>query len=159
MATQANTFEDFGTVGAGYSAPRAVTTEPNRVRSLPNEDIFFYRKPIDNSRVVKQANPAARARDRRYLAAIMAGTLVAGAFVWPVMDSISTGYQISELKQQQERLIAESTALEVEEARLLSPERLQLLAPQMQFADPEPGQVVFLNPTPDGSLAYNSPSK
>jgi hypothetical protein len=63
------------------------------------------------------------------------------------------------LRQQQERLIAENTSLEVEEARLMSPERLQQLAPDLQFSDPAPGQVVFLNPKPDGSLAFNAKSK
>jgi hypothetical protein len=47
----------------------------------------------------------------------------------------------------------------VDEARMASPERLQQLAPGLEFSDPSPGQVVFLNPRPDGSLALNNKSK
>jgi hypothetical protein len=41
----------------------------------------------------------------------------------------------------------------LEEARLLSPARLQELAEQRRFVPPAPGQVVRLNPKGDGSLA------
>jgi hypothetical protein len=45
--------------------------------------------------------------------------------------------------------------LELDEARLLSPERLQQLAGQLQLVDPDPTRVVYLNPPTDGSLALN----
>jgi regulator of replication initiation timing len=75
------------------------------------------------------------------------------------MYGMLAGYQIESLKAQQQRLIAEKTTLAVEEARLLSPERLEESAQAQQFIEPAPDQVVFLHPKSDGSLALNVPSK
>jgi hypothetical protein len=160
MATQASTYDGFETV-EGFSAapPRWERTDPYRLRALPNEDIYFHRKSFDNSGVVRLADPVASARGWHRVVLTTAVTLVLGAFLWPVLDGIQSGYQIERLRLEQERLIAENTSLEVDEARLMSPERLQQLAPELQFSDPAPGQVVFLNPNPDGSLAFNTKSK
>jgi len=160
MATQANSYEGFeADARLNAAPPRRERTDPYRLRALPNEDIYFHRKSFDNSGVVRLADPAAGARGWHRVALTTAVTLVLGAFLWPVLDGIQSGYQIERLRQQQERLIAENTSLEVDEARLMSPERLQQLAPELQFSDPAPGQVVFLNPNPDGSLAFNTKSK
>ena len=160
MATQANTFDGFeGTEGLEAAPPRRERTDPYRLRALPNEDIYFHRKSFDNSGVVRMADPAAGARGWHRVALTTAVTLLLGAFLWPVLDGIQSGYQIERLRLEQERLIAQSTSLEVDEARLMSPERLQQLAPGLEFSDPAPGQVVFLNPNPDGSLAFNTKSK
>jgi hypothetical protein len=126
---------------------------------LPNEDIYFYRKSFDNSGVNRLEDPVAGARCWHRVALTTAVTLGLAAFIWPTLDGMLSGYQIEKLRQQQERLVAEDTTLEVDEARLKSPERLQQLAPELEFSDPAPGQVVFLNPTPDGSLALNTKSK
>ena len=160
MATQANSYEGFETAEALNAAPpRRERTDPYRLRALPNEDIYFHRKSFDNSGVVRLADPVAGKRGWDRVALTTAVTVVLGAFLWPALDGIQSGYQIERLRQQQERLIAENTSLEVDEARLTSPERLQQLAPTLEFSDPAPGQVVFLNPNPDGSLAFNTKSK
>jgi hypothetical protein len=65
------------------------------------------------------------------------------------------GYQIHSLEKNQEKLARENAMLELDEARLLSPERLQQLAGQLQLVDPDPTRVVYLNPPTDGSLALN----
>ena len=160
MATQANSYDGFETAaGLNAAPPRRERTDPYRLRALPNEDIYFHRKSFDNSGVVRLAEPAEGKRGWHRVALTTAVTVALGAFLWPVLDGIQSGYQIERLRQQQERLIAENTSLEVDEARLTSPERLQQLAPTLEFSDPAPGQVVFLNPDPDGSLAFNTKSK
>jgi hypothetical protein len=160
MATQANSYDGFEAAeGMGGAPPRTERTDMNRVRALPNEDIYFYRKSFDNSGVVRLPDPVAGARCWRRVAVTTAGTVALAAFFWPALYGMLSGYQIEQLRRQQERLIAENTSLEVDEARMMSPERLQQLAPGLEFSDPSPGQVVFLNPKPDGSLAFNSKSK
>ena len=70
MATLANILNQF--IGAGSVAdatPRSVTWETSeecKLRALPNEDVYLFTKRIDNSRVVRQADPRARARDWKF---------------------------------------------------------------------------------------------
>ena len=118
---------------------------------------------------IAPASPAARAQTRsvrrarsqrwRRVVFTTAGTLALAALLSPNVYGILQGYRIESLKLDQARLVAERASLEVEEARLMSPERLQELAPNLEFLDPGPGQVVYLNPKPDGSLAWNQKSK
>jgi hypothetical protein len=161
MATQANSFENFeAEAGSGGSARRRVRREkadPYRLRPIPNEEIYFYKKVIDNSRVMRQADPRGRARCWRWIATTAAGTLLLAALLWPGVYGMAAGYQIESLKVEQQRLLAERSALEAEEASLLSPEKLEELARQQNFIDPAPTQVVYLPPAADSSLAALHP--
>jgi hypothetical protein len=163
MATQATPYDGFeAAAGPWVAEPQSARREepdPHRLRPLPNEDIYLYRKAIDNSRVVRQADPRARAQCRRWIATAGAGALLAFALLWQATYSRLAGYQIESLREQQQRLLAERSTLEVEEARLMSPERLEILARNQKFLDPAPEQVVFLQPKADGSLARNLASK
>jgi hypothetical protein len=162
MATQTLAYEKLAAaeweMGASREELRSRTGR-HKLLPLPNEHIYLYRKAIDNSRVVRQADPRARAICWRRIATTTAGTLLLVALLWPGMYGMLAGYQIESLKAQQQRLIAEKTTLAVEEARLLSPERLEESAQAQQFIEPAPDQVVFLHPQSDGSLALNVPSK
>ena len=65
------------------------------------------------------------------------------------------GYQVQALKQERQRLIDERSTLEVQEAALLSPARLEKLAKAQRLLEPAPGQVIHLDPHGDGSMAMN----
>jgi hypothetical protein len=125
-----------------------------RLRALPNEDVYFFIKRIDNSRVVRQADPLERARDRRVVAggflaaALLIGTLLPSAY------GLIAGYQLNQLRSENVRLLNEKSKLELEEARLVSPERLQELAKKYNFEAPTPGRVVHVTGN-DESLALN----
>jgi len=130
-----------------------------RLRSFPFEDVYWHHKRIDNSRVVRQ--PDARAR-RKCWQAVAASALAALLMIFlslPNALGTITGYHIQGLEQERARLLAEKEALEVQEAALLSPQRMEQLAQEMQLRDPAPGQVLVLNPKADGSLALNVPTK
>jgi len=163
MATQATSYDRFEAaaeleVGA-RQRPRKEQADPYRLRPLPNESIYFYRKAIDNSRVVRQADPQARSRCWRWIATATASTMFLFALLWPNVCGLLAGYQIESLKAEQQRLLAQRAELEVAEARLLSPERLERMAQTQEFIDPAPEQVVFLQPKADGALALNLPAK
>jgi hypothetical protein len=163
MATQATSYDRFEAaaeleVGA-RQRPRKEKDDPYRLRPLPNESIYFYRKTIDNSRVVRQADPQARSRCWRWIATATASTMFLFALLWPNVCGLLAGYQIESLKAEQQRLLAQRAELEVAEARLLSPERLERMAQTQEFIDPAPEQVVFLQPKADGALALNLPAK
>jgi cell division protein FtsL len=158
MATLANIFNQFTGVKAVAGTADATVTRERcdafRLRTLPNEDVYFFVKRIDNSRVVRQADPRARARDWRLIAtASMAAAVFVGVLL-PSAYGLMAGYQLTQLQKQQEQLVSERAKLEIEEAKLVSAERLQELANMQQFIDPAPDRTVYL-PKADSSLALN----
>jgi len=129
--------------------------DPFRLRTLPNEDVYFFVKRIDNSRVLKQRDPrAARECWSAIGAFAVLAVLLAGALA-PTVWGTFAGYQLQALKQERQRLVDERSTLEVQEAGLLSPARLEKLAKAQRLLEPAPGQVVHLDPHTDGSMAMN----
>jgi len=64
------------------------------------------------------------------------------------------GYHLNALHQEHQPLPTERAMLEMEEARLVSPERLQKLAKDHAFIDPTPERTIYLAPK-EGSMAMN----
>jgi len=162
MATLATFFTRLFTPSpAASEAPVAGVQMPDDIyvlRSIPNEDVFFFVKTIDNSRVVRQADPVA---PRRCWKTIVGGCTAAVLLIFlllPGAYNLLAGYQIQQLRAQRQQLLNERAALELEEARLLSPERLEELAKMLEFIDPAPGSVIYLPPF-EGSFALNVPRK
>lgn len=158
MATLANIFNHF--IGAGTvteSAARTATRETIdafKLRPIPNEDVYFYIKRIDNAKVLKQADRRARTGDWRNAALLGAATTALIVALLPSAYGLLAGYQISNLSKEHSRLVNEKARLELEEARLVSTARLQELARVQEFVDPAPANTVYLQPT-DKSLALN----
>lgn len=158
MATLANIFNQFA--GARTLTGAAVDTMPlrsregTRLRALPNEDVFFFVKRIDNARVVKLADPRSRSRDWKLIGSAGFAAIAFIGFLLPSAYGLMAGYQLSQLQREHQHLAIERTRLEMEEARLVSVERLQQLANIQQFVDPAPDRTVYLSRT-DDSLALN----
>lgn len=163
MATLAALFRRYpaGSVRA-EAAPQSGwedVEDDYRLRPFPFEDVYWHSKKIDNSRVVRQ--PDARGR-RKCWQGIGAAALAALLMIFlSLPNALGTiaGYRIQALEQERMRLLSQREAMEVQEAALLSPQRLEELAQEMQLRDPVPGQVLVLNPQADGSLALNVPTK
>lgn len=159
MATLANIFNHF--IGAGSvveSASRTATRHMSDVytlRAVPNEDVFFFTKRIDNSRVLRQTDPRARARDWKMVGGAGFAAMSLIVMLLPSAYGLMAGYQLSSLKKEQHRLVSERASLELEEARLISAERLQELARIQEFVDPAPDRTVYLSPKNDKSVALN----
>jgi len=160
MATLANMFHrvfdhrffDRGFEGAAETrTPRAASTS-NRVRAFANEDIYFYTKRIDNSGVVREADPQARGTCWKLIGSVVAAAVVLIGVLLPSAYSLLAGYQIQALQQEQQRLATDQASLELQEAQLISPARMEELARQQQFIDPPSQKVVYLD-TKGGSLA------
>ena len=154
LATFFRRFEAEATTG-NTRAEQRLEPDPCRLRALPNEDVFFYCKKIDNSRLVREADPRARNQCWTAIGAACAVVALLTTALMPVVAGTMAGYKIQELKAEEQRLLDERRVLEIDEARLLSPARLQELAEQRQLVAPAPGQVVHLNPRGDGALALN----
>lgn len=159
MATLANIFNQF--TGAGSvadAAPRSVTWETSeefKLRSLPNEDVYLFTKRLDNSRVIRQADPGARAQDWKVVGGASFAAIALICMLLPSAYGLMAGYQVSQLYLENQKLRSERARLEVQEARLLSAERLQELAKMQDFIDPAPERTVYLEPKNMKALALN----
>jgi hypothetical protein len=125
------------------------------VRAFPNEDIYFFVKRIDNSRVVRQADPQAGGVCWKMIGSVGAAALLLIAVLLPSAYGLLAGYQIQSLREESKRLASEQASLELQEAKLVSPERMEQLARMQQFIDPEPQKVVYLDSKDGSSYALN----
>lgn len=128
--------------------------ESTRIRSFMNEDVLFYVKRIDNSGVVRAADPASRSRALKLAGSMFGAAVLLVGVLLPGAYGLMAGYQIQSLEREHERLASEQASLELEEAKLLSPARMEQLAREQQFIDPAPQKVVYL----PGDPAENAPA-
>jgi cell division protein FtsL len=109
----------------------------------------FFAKRIDNSRVVKLADPK-RAQEIRQL--VLAGVVFFAVFLvysWQHFRSIEHGYRIEAQRIQRDKLMEENRELNLEVAGLRDPQRIDVLARKMGLQAPNPGQFVNMEPTID----------
>lgn len=127
-----------------------------RARASAAQGEIFFVKQIDNSRLVRVANPQER---REFLIWVMMGTVLfaAGlAYAWQRFALVRYGYTIEQLKSRREALIESNRQLRLEEASLRSPERIDAIArANLGLETPRPGQVLSLEDSPpatDGTV-------
>jgi hypothetical protein len=158
MATMPAFLDKTVNVGASASsaAPSVARLAKNsdRLRPLPLDDVLFFSKRIDNSRLVRAADPRARGAcwsavgAASVLLVLLTGTLV------PSLAGRLEGYKLEALKGEERRLLDERRTLELQEAELLSPDRLQQMAEKQNLVAPQAGQVVHLDGNkPDSAFA------
>jgi hypothetical protein len=146
MASLATFVNRFVGVRDLAEAPPAVwvRTESPRLRSIANEDVYLFMKRIDNSSVVRAADPIARrARSRSVATGFVAALLVIAGLV-PAAYNTMAGFTIQNLRQEQDKLTQQEAQLDLQEAKLLSYDRLEKLANSLKMVDPVPQQVEIL---------------
>ncbi|MBI4875864.1 MAG: hypothetical protein HY822_14605 [Acidobacteria bacterium] len=117
----------------------------NRIRAIPNEELYLFQKKIDNSRVVRQADPQARWSVVKFIGSSFVVALVLVTMMLPHIRGVAASYQIESLRQEQRRLLEKRDALEVEEASLTSTERLLEFARQRKFDVPAPRNEIYVD--------------
>jgi hypothetical protein len=136
-----------------------VQSDPFQLRALPNDGIYFYSKKIDNSRVIRQADPGARGECWSAVGAAGVLLVLGGSIIAPHVGSVLAGYKLEALKQERQTLVDQKRDLEVKEAGLLSPERLNALARAHSLTSPASDQVIHLDTdTVDSSVARVQPA-
>jgi len=127
-----------------------VAVPQNRRKScwLGTPEIYF-RKRIDNSRLVKIEDPR-RERDMRMfgIALCILFVLVMG-YAWQHFRAIEYGYRIEALRSQRDGLAGMNQALRLEEASLRDPERIDAMARKLGMQAPDPGQVIRMDENSD----------
>jgi len=125
-----------------------------RNRRGPTPEALFTRH-IDNSRLVKADDPA-RAREMRTFACAMAFFLsLVMIYGWQHLSAIQYGYRIAAEQQQVQQLIEQNRELQLTQAQLADPARIDTLARNYGLVAPRPGQVVLPNAALDPNGAAN----
>ncbi|MDQ2898275.1 MAG: hypothetical protein M3Y07_00570 [Acidobacteriota bacterium] len=158
MATLATIFRRTDAPAARGSARSdtrlKIAADPYKLRALPNDDVYFYSKRIDNSRIVRQPSPRARGECWSAIGATCIAAVLIGSVFAPSVANIFAGYKLQSLRQERQSLLDERRVLDVEEATLMSTSHLNELAGKRNLAYPKAGQVIRLNPSA-GALALN----
>jgi hypothetical protein len=123
--------------------------DPFRLRPLPQEDVFFFCKKIDNSRLDREPDPKARGVAWSTIGAACVAVVALAAATFPALSSTLAGYKLEALRAEQRRLVEERRTLEFEEAIVLSPDRVRALAQKHNLAPPSDGQVMHLDGNDD----------
>ncbi len=147
MATLATMLDRFTTShDAPDGRPRVLAHEDRfQVPAFPNEDVYLYVKHIDNSRVYREADPAARKICWRVIGSTFVFAVMVIALLLPSLNKLMAGYKMEALRQERQRLELDRASLELAETKLLSPARLEELARMQRFVDPAPEAVVYLD--------------
>lgn len=112
---------------------------------------FYFQKNIDNSRLVRVADPQRRREVRMFSAVVALFFMLAMIYTWQHFRSIEYGYQIEAQKTEHDRLQEMNRTLKLEQALLRDPGRIDVLARRMDLEPPRPGQVVRLDSEASGS--------
>ena len=155
MATLATILDRFTTPhdAAGDARPRVLDNEdPFEVPAFPNEDVYLYVKHIDNSGILREADPAERKICWRLIGSSFAFAVVVIALLLPSLNRLMAGYKMEALRQERQRLELDRASLELEETKLLRPARLEQLSRMQRFVDPAPEAVVYLDGNKSDSI-------
>ena len=154
MATLPNAFYNRHETSRAATRPAPVPAEAScALRALPHEDVFFYCKKIDNSRLVREADPKAGPACWNVLGAACLAVVSLAVASAPKVATTMEGYKLEALRTEEQRLLDERRALDLQEAQLLSPERLEILARKQNLVTPGNDQVFHLETRPDGTVA------
>ena len=153
MATLPKVFERIQTPRPSRGPVAVPADNGCALRSLPQEDVFFFAKKIDNSRLVREPDPKARGACWNVIGAACLGVIAFGVVMAPQVATKMEGYKLEALRNEEQRLLDERRALDLQEAQLLSPERLEKLAKGQNLVTPAPDQVFHLETRADGTVA------
>jgi hypothetical protein len=154
VATLATMYSRFFERGLEAESPRRPGGGA-ALRAFANEDIYFFVKRIDNTRVVREADPQARGTCWKLIGSVVSAVVLLIFVLLPSAYGLLAGYQIQTLRQDAERLGTERASLELSEAKLLSPARMAELARIQEFIDPPAQKVVYLENAQAGTVAMN----
>src|SRR5512143_3024068 len=110
---------------------------------------IYFRKSIDNSRLVKVEDPRRAREMRQFGIALCCLFVLVMLYAFQHFRAIEYGYQIESMRSQRDGLVEMNRALRLEEASLRDPERIDLMARKLGLQSPQPGQVIHMDSTSD----------
>ena len=99
------------------AAPVRAERNPFELRALPLEDVFFYCKKIDNSRLEREHDPKAQGACWSAIGgAVVVLALLTGVLA-PSVASTMAGYKLEALRAEERSLLDERRTLELQGPR------------------------------------------
>jgi len=141
-------------VAAGREVRASLARRSAASRPLPLEEVCFFVKPIDNSRLVKVMDPHSKWEILKMLGAGLFVFLLAFGYILPYLGILNSGYRMEDLKREHEELIERSRQLQVKEAGLRDLRRVDEVArTELGMTRPTRDQVVYA----DGAAPPENP--
>ncbi len=122
--------------------------QPSRRRGVPTPEFYFTRS-LDNSRLVKAADPVRVRQMRVFAAAVTVLFSLIMVYGLQHFSAIESSYSVEAKKQVRDQLREENRQLRLSEAQLTQPGRIDGMARELGLAAPAPGQVVHPSAHPD----------
>ncbi|MGO9776988.1 MAG: cell division protein FtsL [Terracidiphilus sp.] len=144
MAACATTYFESGRSWSSRAAERnaeLLAQQPLRRRCSRTPELIFP-KSFDNSRLIKAPDPARARQIRLFSAAITVLFSLTMLYGLQHFSAIESGYRVESEKQLREQLREENRQLRLSEAQLTDPVRIDRMARELGFAEPQPGQMV-----------------
>jgi cell division protein FtsL len=114
---------------------------------------IYFAKSLDNSRVVRIADPKRRRELFSFAVTLCVLLLLVMTYVWQHFSAIEYGYKIEQLKSEREAIMESNRALKLEEASLRDLSRIDFLARQLGMQPPTVGQVEVMEPSSNDTAA------
>lgn len=158
---------DAGFVYDGVLAGRDVRAGLSRrsaaVAALPMEDVCFYVKEIDNSRLRRKVDPSDKRMMGRLIVLGIAAVVFCLTSFGPVAAKRQSGYRLQSLNNQYQKLKVVNSQLKDHQAKLSNVQRVQKLAKARGLASAPPERYAWqdraITPSSGGSeLARNHPT-
>jgi hypothetical protein len=130
---------------AAAAAMQSVRPAAGRQSFWTGTPEIYFSKGIDNSRLVKVEDPRRNREMKQFGTALAVLFLLVFAYTWQHFRAIEYGYQIESAKRDLNSLTEMNHALELEDASLRDPERIDVLARRMGLVPPAPGQVIRMD--------------
>jgi cell division protein FtsL len=110
-------------------------------RYMPGAPEIYFRKPIDNSRLVRAVDLKVKREMRLFAATVAVFFVMALVYLCQHCSSIEYGYKIEDLRAKRDQIAQVNRTLRLEAATLKDPERINALASNLGLALPAVGQV------------------
>lgn len=112
---------------------------------------IYFAKPIDNSRLVKVEDPRRSREMRQFGIALGCLFLLVMTYTWQHFKAIEYGYKVETLRASRDGLLEMNRTLQLEDAALRSPERIDRLAREYGMEPPQAGQIIRMEPSSSDS--------
>ena len=130
---------------AAAAAIRSVVPRMRRRPFFSGTPEIYFAKAIDNSRLVKVEDPRRNREMKQFGTALACLFILVFTYAWQHLRAIEYGYQIESAKRELNNLTEMNRALQLEDASLRDPERIDVMARRMGLVPPEPGQVMRMD--------------